>query len=685
MNNAAHTQVAETPFKNRISVKLLRYIFVFYILVVFVITAFQMLAEYQQSRQRIIQAITSELQGFQQALTNAVWNLDVETVDYMIGGFLKFDEVVGASIHSEGKVVARAGLVARWEEQTPRLDLGLGITSKFDTEIGEALLWVAEDLYVESESGQKLIGTAYLYSSRDVVLATVWSTFINMIVAAVLKTAALWMIFLYFGRKFLHEPLYGVLRKIASLDLLTENSAAHRPDHEHPDEIAIISAALTATSERLKHAITELDQANRALLDDNYLLQRAVEFSPIGISIVDRGGHFAYYNPAFLQQLRLTASALSLTNLGALFGVCLVTEAGERLISALRKGDAWSGEFYYKRAKHEPRWLRATMAPIRNQEESNPRFILATVDISEGKELQRELAQEIDKQRALIAELNATQNQLVQSEKLATLGQLAAGVAHEINNPVSFVSSNTAALGEYVVGLLQLIDTYEQSLPTRESEVETLIDRIKEEIDYGYIRGDIPQLLDQTTDGLERIKNIVADLKNFGRNDSDQYKTVDVNEVVNRAINIAWNKIKYVARLEKQLESLPHIAAKQGQLTQVVINLLVNAAQAIDQDGVITVTTRRLAAEEVEIVVADTGHGISAEDMQKIFDPFFTTKRAGEGTGLGLSIAQNIAIDHGGSLYAESTPGRGTSFHLRLPINQQAIPAEPVVEQTSTA
>lgn len=284
-----------------------------------------------------------------------------------------------------------------------------------------------------------------------------------------------------------------------------------------------------------------------------------------------------------------------------------------------------------------------------------------------------ELEREKLEQRKLIRKLEEAHNQVLQSEKLASIGQLAAGVAHEINNPVGFVNSNLGALENYVKDLLGIIDAYatiESELQSR-PELFAPIAAAKSKADLEFLREDIGQLIRESKDGLDRVKRIVQDLKDFSRVGESQWQWVDLHKCLDSTLNVVWNEIKYKAEVVKDYGALPEVECLPSQLNQVFMNLLVNAAQAIAERGKITISTRAEGGE-VQVMVSDTGNGIAAENLSRIFDPFFTTKPVGKGTGLGLSVSYSIVARHHGRIEVESTLGQGTSFCVCLPIRQAA-------------
>jgi hemerythrin-like metal-binding protein len=276
------------------------------------------------------------------------------------------------------------------------------------------------------------------------------------------------------------------------------------------------------------------------------------------------------------------------------------------------------------------------------------------------KERTRDLSETLSK-------LQHTQNRLMQSEKMAAVGQLAAGVAHEINNPVGFVTSNMGSLADYVGQLFALIDQYQAALSSLPAELGAALQAASKKMDLDYLRGDIPSLLEESRDGLTRVKNIVNGLRDFSRADDGKWTPTDVTEIVERALQIAGNEIKHKASLVKELAVLPPVACIASQINQVLVNLLVNAAQAVTPPGIITVRSG-VQGESVWLEVSDNGCGMPEDVKKRIFEPFYTTKEVGKGTGLGLSISWEIVQRHNGEIEVTSAPGEGTTFRVTLPI-----------------
>ncbi|MCK5580171.1 MAG: PAS domain S-box protein [Candidatus Omnitrophica bacterium] len=270
-------------------------------------------------------------------------------------------------------------------------------------------------------------------------------------------------------------------------------------------------------------------------------------------------------------------------------------------------------------------------------------------------------------------QLKDAQSQLIQSEKLASLGQLSAGVAHEINNPLGFISNNIAILEEYVDSysqVLQATNLLRKSVESRNiDKAVSVVEEIKgleEKLNFGFILGDINSLVEQSKNGIMRIEKIVKDLKTFARKDEGQLDLNNIEEILDGVISIVWNEIKYAAELKKEYGGVPLIRCNAQKLGQVFINLLINAAQSIKGKGEIAIKTYT-EGDYACVEIADTGCGIPKEHIDKIFDPFFTTKEVGKGTGLGLSIGYDIIKQHGGEMDVVSEPGVGTKFIVKIP------------------
>jgi signal transduction histidine kinase len=315
---------------------------------------------------------------------------------------------------------------------------------------------------------------------------------------------------------------------------------------------------------------------------------------------------------------------------------------------------------------------------VRGDATGRPTHLLGTLQVvTELKKVEQELreakAESDSSLRRSLQQLEAARNQLIQSEKMAAIGQLAAGVAHEINNPIGYINSNFYTLQHYVAMLEQLFAAYDEvhdRLPEGHPEKER-IRQARDAIDLAFLRDDLPKLIQESRQGGERVKKIVMDLKNFARQDETVWEEATVNDLCEHTLNIVYNELKYKAEIVKEYGETPPIRCHPVQLEQVLVNLLVNAAQSIETRGVITLRT---ATTEGKVImeVEDTGCGIAPEHLPRLFEPFFTTKPPGSGTGLGLSISYSIVQRHGGDITVRSTPGKGTVFRVSLPIAEAA-------------
>jgi two-component system NtrC family sensor kinase len=279
-----------------------------------------------------------------------------------------------------------------------------------------------------------------------------------------------------------------------------------------------------------------------------------------------------------------------------------------------------------------------------------------------------------DELRETYRQLASTQAQLLQSDRMASIGQLAAGVAHEINNPIGYVHSNIGTLQEYMGALLAMIECHENALAAEDPGAHREAVRTKRErLDIEFIIGDLPKLLSESREGIERVTKIVQDLKDFSRSSgSDEpMRPSDLHRGLESTINIVWNELKYRIQLEKHYGDMPPVECHPSEINQVLMTLLINAGQAIEHRGTIVIATGSENGE-AWISIADTGTGITPDVLPRIFEPFFTTKPIGRGTGLGLAVAYNIAQKHHGRIDVTSTPGVGSIFRLVLPVTQPA-------------
>ncbi len=301
--------------------------------------------------------------------------------------------------------------------------------------------------------------------------------------------------------------------------------------------------------------------------------------------------------------------------------------------------------------------------------------LLLLRDVSEARHRQDELRRRHGELQQAYARLASAQEQLLQSEKMASIGQLAAGIAHEINNPIGYVHSNLVSLRDYTSGLLELIHAYERALAPKldEATLAAIVD-VRQRVDFDFVSTDLPELINESREGLERVRRIVQDLKDFSHAGREAgWRRVDLHKGLESTLNIVWNDLKYKATVQRQLGTLPLVECHPGEINQVFMNLLLNAGHAIGERGTITLASGHdPARDEVWISIRDSGPGIPADAMPRLFDPFFTTKPVGTGTGLGLSISYGIVKKHGGRIEATNGAEGGAIFTIILPVHPPA-------------
>lgn len=366
----------------------------------------------------------------------------------------------------------------------------------------------------------------------------------------------------------------------------------------------------------------------------------------------------------------------------------LIISADLENLEALYKGmfrrssvipDAFEAESFFPGFGESGCWLFFTAAPLRNSAGRVIGAIETLQDVTERKKAEEGLRLHQADLEKLVAErtmqLSATKDQLVQSEKLASIGQLAAGVAHEINNPIGFVFSNIGTLEGYLAGLFTILDAYESAESSfNDPAMLAGMKALRQKVDLAFLKEDIPLLMGESKEGISRVKRIVQDLKDFSRVDSTQdWQWVNLHQGIDSTANIVANEIRYKADVVKEYGQLPEVECLPSQLNQVFMNLLVNSAHAMGEErGRITIRSG-VEGEKVWLEFSDTGSGIPEEIRQKIFDPFFTTKAVGKGTGLGLSLSYGIIQKHNGQIDVRSEVGKGSTFRITLPVKHVRV------------
>lgn len=428
------------------------------------------------------------------------------------------------------------------------------------------------------------------------------------------------------------------------------------------------------------------------------LFKQAVECSSDAIAITNSHFKHFYQNRAFADMYECETVKEFNQDFGGLRSAYVDPQVARSVVKAISRGKNWIGEVEQrsKTGRITPVLLRAST--IYNSKGKIIGAIGSHTDISEQKRAEASLKrseaqlrqQAADLQQAL-AELGQTQAQLVQSEKMSSLGQLVAGIAHEINNPVNFIYGNIQPAYEYIQDLLNLIELYQDQYPNPTAQVQEAL----EEVDIPFVAEDLPKLLQSMEVGAERIRIIVNSLRTFSRMDEAEMKAVDLHEGIESSLMIVEHRLKAnddrrAINLIKDYRSLPQVDCYAGQINQVFMNLLLNGIDAIDdraqqhpnavdyqpQIRICTEMARfeQTDSEQITIRFIDNGPGISETIKSRLFDPFFTTKPVGKGTGMGLSISYQIITEqHGGTLQCISAPGQGAEFVITIPLAPKAL------------
>ncbi|MFC5301902.1 PAS-domain containing protein [Azospira restricta] len=405
----------------------------------------------------------------------------------------------------------------------------------------------------------------------------------------------------------------------------------------------------------------------------------AAEYMPIGVSIVDERLRVKFWNRAFLDILDFPEALLRVgMPLAELFRYN--AERGEygsgdidELVAARVALAQRFEPHHFLRKRPDGHFIDIRGEVIRKDDGTVGGFVSLYQDVTREKTFEQEL---VESNRALgegnaklqraYEELRETELQLLQSAKMASVGQLAAGIAHEINNPIGFVMSNQSALKRNAETLVELADAYsarEAALPAVEREA---LARLKREMDIDFIKEDMPQLFDEMRTGLDRVKQIVASLQTFAEDRSGTWEDTDLSCELDRALAVAQHRLPAGAQIVRDYAPLPPIRAMRADLTQVLLALLHNAGDAIGGGGTITLRCGE-DGDKVFVEVADNGCGIAEQVMPHLFDPFFTTKPVGSGTGLSLAVSQRVVRNHGGRILVRSEPGKGSVFRVELP------------------
>jgi two-component system NtrC family sensor kinase len=441
--------------------------------------------------------------------------------------------------------------------------------------------------------------------------------------------------------------------------------------HEH---IRAANQATAISQELVIQQFREVERVMSLLQKENALRKSILDAaSQISIIYCDLDGTIRLFNQGSEQMLGIAADEVvdQRAMPGFLLPDELASAGGLRgLAEAARRHVCRNREWHYLARGGQLIPVLLSISAVLDENDEATGLMLAATDISEAKAAEASLRDKNRELASLLEALQETQQQLLQSEKMASLGQLAAGVAHEINNPIGFVSSNLGTLSNYSQQLFKLIGAYEKAETLLDSapEARQALEEAKLATELDYLKDDLVALIDESRDGLRRVSKIVQDLKTFAHMGDAEWEWGNLHAGIESTLNLAWGELKSKAEIEKHYGDLPAVYCVPSQLNQVFMNILVNAAHAIAGKGTISIATACDGTDFITVAITDTGTGIATEHLQKIFDPFFTTKPVGSGTGLGLYLSFNIVKKHQGEILVASEPGRGTTFTVRLPI-----------------
>jgi len=437
--------------------------------------------------------------------------------------------------------------------------------------------------------------------------------------------------------------------------------------------LELMSQELTERNADLRAQLVERQRAEAQLEELLSLIGTTLESTTDGIMALDKGGRLVRFNQRFVEMWRIPDDITAFWEHNRMMGcICTQLKHPEDFLAKVDYLCSHSGEENFDLMEClDGRLIERYSLPQPLGVDTVGR-VFSFRDITARKLAEEALRREKEEQQALIKKLETAHNQLLQSEKMASIGQLAAGVAHEINNPIGYVNANLGSLGLYVEKMLKITEIYERAEASLAGQpLLEEIRSLKQEADWGYLTQDVRDLLRESAEGITRVKQIVQDLKDFSHVDQAEWQYVDLHKGIESTLNIVHSEIKYNAEVIKAYGAIPPVECMASQLNQVFMNMLINASHAIGEGnhGKITIRTGT-ENDMVWVEFSDTGKGIAPENLKRIFDPFFTTKPVGKGTGLGLSLSYSIIEKHHGRIEAKSEVGEGATFKITLPARQ---------------
>lgn len=435
--------------------------------------------------------------------------------------------------------------------------------------------------------------------------------------------------------------------------------------------------------------MTACHRTEEILQEQTNLSQLILDSMSDGVAVADEEGRLLVLNPSAVQMFGDGITNKDHEEWSEHYGLFLPDQTTPfpadqlPLIRTIQGEEPKDVEIFVRHAQApDGLWVIISGKPMRDSSGALKAGVVVCRDITERKHVEQALQQRTQELEQALKELQHTQAQLIQNEKMSSLGQLVAGVAHEINNPVNFINGNLTHADEYTQSLLHLLDVYQEYYPNPPAEIEDQI----EAIDLDYLKIDMPKLFSSMKMGADRIRQIVSSLRTFSRMDEAEFKTVDIHEGIDSTLLILQHRLKAKhdrpeIEIIKEYGEIPPIECYAGQLNQVFMNILSNAIDALDErnnrqiaqnmpllPNKISIRTEIFAPGLLKISISDNGLGMTEEVRKRLFDPFFTTKALGKGTGLGLSISYQVVTEkHGGSLQCISSPGQGAEFIIILP------------------
>ncbi len=640
-----------------------------------VATGIQLFFDYQRDLSAIDKELTQLQRSQLPSLANSLWSFDEVQLRLQLRGLLQLQDVKFVELLAQGGQRFAAGT----------RPAGESLTREFALQ--------------HEAAGERTLGTL----SVSVALDGVYGRLVDKAIVILLTTSAktflislivLWLVSRWITRHLEHMARFA---RGISLDHLGQPLRLERRPGALPDELDQVAAALNDMSQALA---AEFDcrvgiDAERIALHEAYernrsLLRAIIDNSPAVITVKDLEGRYLLVNRRCEERHRMSAEAIVGKTDHELFPADLA-ERLRRVDQRVIATRAPVQEEEMVPLEDGMRTVLSAKAPLYDDKGAMYAVCGVHTDITERKQVERELEHHrkhlevlvqdrtADLQRAnnglkfMNLRLQQAQMQLVQSEKMASIGVLAAGVAHEINNPVSFVNSNLVTLRQYASDLLKLIAAYERAdevLAAAAPQQLAAIERGKQAIGLAAMREDVEDLGDETAEGLARVTKIVHDLRDFAHAGEHEWQFADLHAGIDSTLNIARHELKHKVDVVRAYGELPQVECLPSQLNQVFMNLFINAAHAVTERGELRIRSGA-EADGVWIEVEDTGCGIAPENLQRIFEPFFTTKPVGQGTGLGLALSYTIVQKHKGRLEVTSTLGKGSTFRIWLPKVQQ--------------